>query len=52
MLSVPKSDLTDVRPSEWFEFAIGLYHAKPSMAPVFNISNSILLMVENEDLSQ
>lgn len=46
LLAIPDADLSAVPTVDWEDFAVAIYHAKPSIAPVFNIANTILLMME------
>ncbi|WP_400207758.1 hypothetical protein [Candidatus Methanomassiliicoccus intestinalis] len=36
-------NLETVTASEWKEFALGIHHGKPCMAPIFNIANMIMI---------
>jgi len=46
LLAIPEDDMALIPPSDWEEFAIALHRAKPSIAPLFNIANTILLLLE------
>jgi translation initiation factor 2B subunit (eIF-2B alpha/beta/delta family) len=46
LLVISDQDLSAIPASDWEEFSVAIYHAKPSIAPVFNIANAIMLMME------
>ena len=46
LLSLSEQDLSAIPASDWEDFSIGIYKARPSIAPVFNIANTIMLMME------
>lgn len=46
LLSISEQDLSAIPASDWEDFSIGIYKARPSIAPVFNIANTIMLMME------
>jgi translation initiation factor 2B subunit (eIF-2B alpha/beta/delta family) len=46
LLAIPEDAMVSIPPSDWEEFAIALHRAKPSIAPLFNIANTILLLLE------
>jgi translation initiation factor 2B subunit (eIF-2B alpha/beta/delta family) len=46
LLAIPDETMVSIPPSDWEEFAIALHRAKPSIAPLFNIANTILLLLE------
>ncbi len=46
LLAIPEDSMASIPPSDWEEFAIALHRAKPSIAPLFNIANMILLLLE------
>lgn len=46
LLAIPDESLVNIPSAEWEEFAIALHKAKPSIAPLFNIANTILLLIE------
>lgn len=49
LLSIKDDDLASIPAPEWEDFSLALHHAKPSIAPVFNVANAILLQVEQKD---
>lgn len=46
LLSISEQDLSAIPTSDWEDFSVGIFKAKPSIAPVFNIANTIMLMME------
>jgi translation initiation factor 2B subunit (eIF-2B alpha/beta/delta family) len=46
LLAISDEDLTGIPASEWEDFCVSIYRSKPSIAPVFNIANSIMLRLE------
>ncbi|MDW5562614.1 MAG: hypothetical protein SA339_05240 [Methanomassiliicoccus sp.] len=44
LLSMPEQDLVTIPAPEWEDFAVAIHRAKPSIAPVFNVANTIMLM--------
>ncbi len=46
LLAIPEDTIVSIPPSDWEDFAIALHRAKPSIAPLFNIANTILLLSE------
>lgn len=46
LLAISEQELSAIPGSDWEDFAVSIYHAKPSIAPVFNIANTIMLMME------
>lgn len=46
LLAIPENALIAIPASDWEDFSISLHRAKPSIAPVFNIANSIMLKIE------
>lgn len=46
LLAIPNDEMVRIPSAEWEEFAIELHKAKPSIAPLFNIANTILLQIE------
>lgn len=46
LLAIPDQDLSAIPTSDWEDFSVAIHRAKPSIAPVFNIANAILLMME------
>jgi translation initiation factor 2B subunit (eIF-2B alpha/beta/delta family) len=49
LLAISDDDLAEIPTSEWEDFSISIYRSKPSIAPVFNIANSIMLRLEQGD---
>ncbi len=47
LLAISDDDLASIPAPEWEDFAVAIYFAKPSIAPVFNIANSIMLQMEH-----
>lgn len=47
LLAIPDDELASIPVSEWEEFAIRVHKAKPSIAPLFNVANAIMLQVEH-----
>jgi translation initiation factor eIF-2B subunit delta len=47
LMAIPDHEVRDIPPGEWEEFALRLHLAKPAVAPVFNVANTILLEMEN-----
>jgi translation initiation factor 2B subunit (eIF-2B alpha/beta/delta family) len=47
LLAITDDDLSAIPAGEWEDFSIAIYHAKPSIAPVFNIANAIMLQMEH-----
>ena len=46
LLAISDADLSAIPTSEWEDFSVAIHRAKPSIAPVFNIANMIMLMME------
>jgi translation initiation factor 2B subunit (eIF-2B alpha/beta/delta family) len=46
LLASSDADLSAIPTSEWEDFSVAIHRAKPSIAPVFNIANMIMLMME------
>ncbi|MBI0584165.1 MAG: hypothetical protein ISF22_08060 [Methanomassiliicoccus sp.] len=46
LLAISNEDLTAISATEWEDFCISIHKAKPSVAPVFNIANTIMLKLE------
>lgn len=46
LLAIPEDTIVSIPPTDWEEFAIALHRAKPSIAPLFNIANTILILAE------
>jgi len=46
ILAIPEEDMRAIPAAEWEEFALALHRAKPSVAPVFNVANAVLLATE------
>ncbi len=46
LLAIPNDELASIGSSEWERFALALHRAKPSVAPIFNIANAIMLEIE------
>jgi translation initiation factor 2B subunit (eIF-2B alpha/beta/delta family) len=49
LLAISDEDLAEIPASEWEDFSVSIYRSKPSIAPVFNIANSIMLRLEQGD---
>jgi hypothetical protein len=47
LLAIADDDLSAITVGEWEDFSVALYHAKPSIAPVFNVANAIMLQMEH-----
>ena len=47
LLAISDDELASIPASEWEDFSVALYNAKPSIAPVFNIANTILMQMEH-----
>lgn len=46
LLAIPDDDMADIPAGEWEDFAVALYRGKPSIAPVFNVANTIMIQME------
>lgn len=46
ILAVPDADIAAIPAGEWEDFAAAMHRIKPSIAPIFNIANSIMLLAE------
>ncbi|WP_019176803.1 eIF2B alpha/beta/delta subunit family protein [Methanomassiliicoccus luminyensis] len=46
ILAIPDDDAAAIPTREWEDFAVAMHRGKPSIAPVFNIANSIMLLAE------
>jgi translation initiation factor 2B subunit (eIF-2B alpha/beta/delta family) len=49
LLAIKDDDLASIPAPEWEDFSLALHHAKPSIAPIFNVANAILLQTEQRD---
>ena len=49
LLAISDDDLAEISASEWEDFSVSIYRSKPSIAPVFNIANAIMLQMEQGD---
>jgi translation initiation factor 2B subunit (eIF-2B alpha/beta/delta family) len=46
LLAIPEEELAAIPASEWEAFAIALHEGKPTIAPIFNVANTVMLEVE------
>jgi translation initiation factor 2B subunit (eIF-2B alpha/beta/delta family) len=51
ILNIPEKDFSDVRGEDWRTFALGIHRSKPTIAPLFNLANMILLSQETGSAS-